>query len=78
MVGYLGPILFVIFINDLPEVVANIANIFADDTKLFRKITSEENRHKIQTDLDMLVRWSEHLHLGSRNPKYDYHMKGVT
>ena len=32
----LGPILFVIFINDLPDVVISTTNIFADDTKLFR------------------------------------------
>lgn len=30
----LGPILFILFINDLPEVVNSIVKIFADDTKL--------------------------------------------
>ena len=82
--------MFVIFINDLPEMVVSAAKIFADDTKLFRNITSEEERHKIQTDLDMSVKWSEDwqlginegkckvLRLGFTNPKHDYHMKGVT
>ena len=58
----LGPILFVILINNLPEMVASTAKIFADDTKvtkLFHNITSEEDHHKIQTNLDILVKWSE-------------------
>ena len=31
----LGPLLFVIYINDLPQHVSNEVRIFADDTKLF-------------------------------------------
>ena len=52
----LGPILFVIFIHDPPEIVASTVEIFVDDTKLFRTITSQEDSNKIQTDLYMLVK----------------------
>ena len=84
----LGPI-FVIFINDLPEMVHNTAKIFADDTKLFRTITSEGDRHQLQEDLKHLVTWSEKwqlgfnlgkckvLHLGNSNSRRVYHMKEV-
>ena len=34
----LGPTLFVVFINDLPLEVTSTVRIFADDTKIFRKI----------------------------------------
>jgi hypothetical protein len=49
----LGPILFTIYINDLPDVVYNMAKLFADDTKLY-----DEERASLQNDIDRLVQWS--------------------
>ena len=42
----LGPILFVIYINDLPEYEEANTYLFADDTKLFREI---KNRRRQKT-----------------------------
>lgn len=65
----LSPILFVIFINDLPDVVNSTAKIFADDTKLFRKSSSEQDHKELQEDLNRLVRWSEDWQLAFNEGK---------
>ena len=62
----LGPILFLIFINDLPLEVISHVSLFADDSKLFSKIVSEQNRDKdnhngieaLQRDLDAAKEWA--------------------
>ena len=55
----LGPLLFVIYINDLPELLNSESFMFADDTKLFRTITSKSDAVALQSDLDALQEWSE-------------------
>ena len=56
----LGPILFVIYINDLPEVLndGSIAFLFADDTKMFRQIKTEQDLITQQHDIKKAVEWS--------------------
>ena len=55
----LGPILFVIFINDMPEVVTNMCQLFADDAKIFSGISSKDDVASLQSDLDNLSEWSD-------------------
>ena len=54
----LGPLLFVIFINDMPTVTESLLNLLADDSKLWRQIDSEDDADTIQRDLDNLTSWS--------------------
>ena len=38
----LGPVLFILYVNDLPEVVQSKLWIFAEDTKSYRSISFNE------------------------------------
>ena len=61
----LGPLLFLVYINDLPSVLETCQLlIFADDTKCFKQINSMSDTYLQQDDLNSLLRWSidNHLH----------------
>ena len=57
----LGPILFVIYINDMPEAVKNAstAAMFVDDTKLYRRTDTPNGPAELQEDLDCIFNWSD-------------------
>jgi hypothetical protein len=55
----IGPILFVLYINDMPSTLTSPCYLFADDTKLYRTIKDDSSIHKLQQDLDTLGKWSE-------------------
>ena len=83
----LGPVLFVIFINDLPDAIRSVVRIFADDTKMYGVATTSEDRETVQADIDRLSKWSEDwqlrfntskcsvMHFGHNNTKAVYQMK---
>ncbi len=56
----LGPVLFLIFINDLPEVINAAVRIFADDdTKIFQPINERADQQKLQENLGRLEEWAD-------------------
>ena len=80
----LGPVLFLIYINDLLDDIQSSGKLFADDSKIFRKILSIRDKNILQRDLVKLQEWSskwllefnakkcEIMHFGRKNQKYDY------
>ena len=55
----LGPILFVIYINDMLDSISSEGLLFADDTKVFRQICSEHDSLELQSDIDKLEAWTK-------------------
>lgn len=80
----LGPILFLIYINDLDCGITNWILKFADDTKIFGTSCDIHQRRKLQDDLNALFHWSTEwqmlfnvdkckvMHFGKHNAQYDY------
>jgi ribonuclease P/MRP protein subunit RPP40 len=84
----LGPLLFMIYINDIDEVVSNRLLKFADDTKLFGVVATAQDIEGLQKDLDNLCSWSKDwlmlfnvnkckiMHFGYNNHGINFEMNG--
>ena len=55
----LGPALFLLYVNNLPDSILNSkVAMFADDTKVYKVVNSEDDSAALQQDLDNLSSWS--------------------
>jgi len=85
----LGPILFVIYINDIGCSISNtFYNMFADDTKIGKVLRTENDGQELQEALKGAESWSlkwgmpfnvdkcKVMHLGTTNPRNTYRMAG--
>jgi hypothetical protein len=80
----LGPVLFLIYINDLDQGIVSKIGKFADDSKLSKTIKDQKGIEELQSDLAKLEKWSNMrqmkfnidkcsvIHLGKVNPKNQY------
>jgi hypothetical protein len=60
----LGPLLFLIFINDLPSVLSNsTVRLYADDALIYKQIRNRTDSQLLQEDLANLVRWTKNNQL---------------
>jgi len=82
----LGPLLFIIYINNIDTDIVSKLSKFADDTKLSKSVECEVERDILRSDLEKIHRWSEEwqmlfnvdkcvvMHLGNSNKKFNYFM----
>ena len=55
----LGPLLFLLHINDLPREILSSVRLFAEDCLLYRVISSREGAEILQHDLNSLYAWGQ-------------------
>ena len=55
----LGPLLFLLYINDIASGTSSTIKLFADDCVIYRRVTTAADCLALQSDLDKLVSWSD-------------------
>ena len=53
----LGPLLFLIYINDLPDIVNSQIRLFANNSYVYKTINNTQDSLQLQKDLDTLTKW---------------------
>ena len=73
----LGPLLFILYMNDCEKVLkfSNIA-LFADDCKIYKPIYRLEDHHLLQQDLDSFFEWCKIWQLNLAAEKCCFHSIG--
>src|SRR6267154_1089373 len=85
----LGPLLFIMFVNDMDQSVLSQLLKFADDAKLFRCVSDPGGVDMLKDDLRSLNQWSEDwqipfnadkckvMHFGANNKKETYSINNI-
>ena len=55
----MGPLLFLVHVDDIPEQVECNISMFADDTKIYTAIKTIADSQRLQADLNSLARWAD-------------------
>lgn len=55
-----GPLLFPIYVDDIPLVIMSSCLLFADDNMVWRALHDYIDRHALQEDLDLLSQRLKH------------------
>ena len=55
----IGPLLFILFVNDLGSILESDKLMYADDLKIFRSVSSPLDSCALQQDVDRLLHWCD-------------------
>lgn len=68
----LGPLLFILFINDMQLCVnSSIIRFFADDTRILKHIYGENDVIALQQDLDAVMKWAKCNNMALHEDKFE-------
>lgn len=86
----LGPVLFLVYVNDLTDSLESTASLFADDAKIYRVLETEDDAESLQRDMKRLEEWStkwlltfniskcKTMHIGHNNQQADYKLNDTS
>ena len=55
----LPPVLFIIYVKDMPDSLNSFCKIFMDDSKLYTAVENKRDQIKLQRDLIKVCKWSK-------------------
>ena len=68
----LGPVLFIIYLNDLESCIKHsITSSFADDTRLKKQINFENDTKLLQEDIEKAIKWSDENNMMLHQSKFE-------
>ena len=69
----LGPLLFLVLMYDIAKGIHHsILSSFADDTKIWKAITTPDDQSHLQSDLDMVFSWAESNNMEFNSDKFQF------
>ena len=84
----LGPVLFLVYVNDITNNLESTASLFADDAKIYRTLQTVDDTEALQRDMERLREWSDEwlltfntdkcktMHIGRSNQQAHYQLNG--
>ena len=74
---FLSPVLFICFVNDMPDVVHASFHMIADDTKLYMAVNTPEDTETLQTNMTKLEQRENQWQLRFNAEKYKVMYQGI-